>query len=432
MPEKIQNEGVSLMAKQVQFTEVEQNTIRNTASRILAHPTFRSSERSSRLFRYLLDQTLLGEGEALKERHIGHEVFGREISYDTASDPIVRNAASETRKRLRQYDAEHGANEAVRVQLEPGTYVLDFQFTSANEQENESRETEPRTSGVEPASTTASFPTELARSVKPPIWKRLTFAYSVAFVALVCCVLLAFALHRYQVRQVDTPLVANGADPLWAPMFSSGKEVFVSLGHAERLTPSDTAVALTSGGLQRITVTDLNAYTNIAGFLQLNGRPFQMRIDKETTLLDLRDRPVVLIGIHNNDWTLRLTRNLRYRFDYHEAEEGRPKGIVAIVDSQHPERHLWQFQLDRIADASVDYAVAGRFLDPVTGGLVLYVAGTGPVGTQAASEFVTQPRFLRGLPESLRNPKKSFEVVLKTPIVGGVPGPPEVLATDIQ
>jgi hypothetical protein len=157
-----------------------------------------------------------------------------------------------------------------------------------------------------------------------------------------------------------------------------------------------------------------------------------MRIDTETTLLDLRDRPVVLIGIHNNSWTLRLNHNLRYHFDFDEADEGKPNRVITIVDAQHPDRHLWQIPWDYHTDASVDYAVAGRFHDPVTGGQVLYVAGEGTVGTQAASEFVTQTSFLRSLPESLRNPKTNFEVVLKTPIVGGVPGSPEILATDIQ
>ena len=70
-------------------------------------------------------------------------------------------------------------------------------------------------------------------------------------------------------------------------------------------------------------------------------------------------------------------------------------------------------------------------LDPVTGGLVLYVAGCGSMGTQAASEFITQPQFLGGLPRSLNNPKVSIQVVLRTPIVAGVAGSPEVIATHI-
>jgi hypothetical protein len=377
-----------------------------------------------------LDQALVGDGESLKERHIGHEVFGREISYDTAIDPVVRNAASETRKRLRQYAAENGSNEPVRILLEPGSYVLNFVFSPPSEPA-ESREFEPPTSTSEPNSPITSAAPLFAPPAKPPIWKRLTFAYAVASVAVIGCVILAIALHRYQGRQIGAA-GAGATDPLWTPMLSSGKEVFISLGHAESLASSDTSVTLTSGGLQHIDMTDLKAYTNISGFLQLNGHPFQMRTDTETTLLDLRDRPAVLIGIHNNVWSLRLNGKLRYRFDFSELDVGKSNRVVTIIDSQHPEQRLWQVPVDRSAADAVDYAVAGRLLDPVTGGLVLYVAGAGPVGTQAASEFVTQPGFLHGLPESLRSPKTNFEVVLRTPIVGGVPGSPEVLATDLQ
>src|SRR5579859_6514173 len=238
------------MANKVQFTEAEQNAIRDASSRILAHPSFRSSERSTRLFRYLLDQALLGDGESLKERHIGHEVFGREISYDTAIDPVVRNAASETRKRLRQYTAESGSNDPVRILLEPGTYVLNFLFSPPSEPA-ESREFEPPTSTSEPNSPITPATSLFAPAAKPLIWKRLTFAYAVASVALICCVILAIALHRYQGRQIGAA-GAGATDPLWTPMLSSGKEVFISLGHAESLAPSDTSVTLTSGGLQHI------------------------------------------------------------------------------------------------------------------------------------------------------------------------------------
>ena len=69
------------------------------------------------------------KADSYKERRIGHEVFGREVGYDTAADPVVRNAASETRKRLRQYEAESGADEQVHIQLAPGAYLLDFRFS---------------------------------------------------------------------------------------------------------------------------------------------------------------------------------------------------------------------------------------------------------------------------------------------------------------
>jgi hypothetical protein len=140
----------------------------------------------------------------------------------------------------------------------------------------------------------------------------------------------------------------------------------------------------------------------------------------------------VLIGNHNNDWARRLTQNLRYRFDFGEEDGTQTIRVVAIVDAQQPDRKIWQVKVHQDTPPVVDYAVAGRFLDPVTGSLVLYVAGAGAVGTEAASELITTPGYLKNLPEKISDPKVNFEVVLKTPIVTGIPGAPEVIATDIQ
>jgi hypothetical protein len=304
-------------------------------------------------------------------------------------------------------------------------------FTKAEEKGDVASEQGQPTLIAEPTPTETSSLTQLGLPRRPRIWKKLSFAYTIASIAIVCCGLLALTLYHRNQRE-GLRIRVSDSDPLWTPMFLSNKEIFISLGHAESFTPSSAELAVTSGGLQRITVTDLKAYTNISGFLQLNGHPFQMRTDTSTTLLDLRDRPVVLIGIRNNNWTLKLTRNLCYHFDFDDAESGKPNRAISIVDSQNSDRVLWQIPIRSCADPSVDYAIAGRFLDPVTGGLVLYVTGACAVGTQAASEFVTQPNFLRSLPERLRNPKTNFEVVLRTPVVGGVSGSPEVLVTDIQ
>ncbi len=214
-------------------------------------------------------------------------------------------------------------------------------------------------------------------------------------------------------------------------MLNSGKEIFICLGHAQSPERENPTHELASVGMQRITITDLKAYTNISGFLQMNKQAFQMRTDNQTTLLDLRDRPTVLIGIMNNQWSLKLTSNLRYRFDFSEADINNPNRAVSIVDSEHPGQRNWRVRVGSDGAADSDYAIAGRLLDPVTGGLILYVAGAGTVGTQAASEFVTQERFLKSLPTSLKNPRTNIQVVIKTPIFGGIPGTPEVVATHV-
>src|ERR1700686_5563879 len=70
---------------------------------ILRSTPFRTSRQCQDLFRYILEHSLAGFDDSLKERVIGIEVFGRAPDYDTAQDPVVLLRAADVRKRLAQY-----------------------------------------------------------------------------------------------------------------------------------------------------------------------------------------------------------------------------------------------------------------------------------------------------------------------------------------
>src|SRR3954468_16436465 len=100
-------------------------------ARLLESPHFRNSKRSQALLRFVVQAALAGDQNSLKERRIGAAVFGREPAYDTAQDPIVRNAAIEVRKRLAQHylEPEHAAE--LRIELPSGSYIPAFPAESA-------------------------------------------------------------------------------------------------------------------------------------------------------------------------------------------------------------------------------------------------------------------------------------------------------------
>src|SRR5579871_2587409 len=77
--------------------------IREELDRILASPEFRTSKRSQEFLRYVVEHTLQGESDLLKERTIGVDVFGRPADYDPSDDATVRVRAGEVRKRLGLY-----------------------------------------------------------------------------------------------------------------------------------------------------------------------------------------------------------------------------------------------------------------------------------------------------------------------------------------
>src|SRR6516164_8145469 len=81
------------------WTNAQRFAISEELERILNDPIFSGSKRCVDLLRSLTEHVLAGNYDSLKERSLGVEVFGRDATYDTAADPIVRRFANEIRKR---------------------------------------------------------------------------------------------------------------------------------------------------------------------------------------------------------------------------------------------------------------------------------------------------------------------------------------------
>lgn len=100
--------------------------VRSELERLFQSDQFKNSKRCRTLLSYVVEETLAGRGDQLKERLVGINVFGRNPDYETAEDPVVRNAAIEVRKRLAQFYVESGNDAAIRIDLHPGTYIPEF------------------------------------------------------------------------------------------------------------------------------------------------------------------------------------------------------------------------------------------------------------------------------------------------------------------
>ena len=95
--------------------------------RILVSRAFQGAGRSGALLRFLLERTLDGHSEQLKEYTLGAEALGRGDSFDPRADAIVRVEVSRLRSRLGHYYATEGVANPVRVAVPKGTYVPVFE-----------------------------------------------------------------------------------------------------------------------------------------------------------------------------------------------------------------------------------------------------------------------------------------------------------------
>ena len=87
---------------------------------------FRTSPKSCQFLRHIVQHTLDGSVDELKERLIGVVLLGRETSYDTGSDAGVRVRANDVRKRLAAYYAAHSGGLKFTLDLPAGNYVPHF------------------------------------------------------------------------------------------------------------------------------------------------------------------------------------------------------------------------------------------------------------------------------------------------------------------
>lgn len=101
--------------------------IREQLERILSSAQFTAAEGARKLLRYLVEETLAGHGDQLKEYTLATEVFGRDASFDPKINPTVRVEASRLRRRLEYYYLTLGRRDPVLIELPRGTYVPAFQ-----------------------------------------------------------------------------------------------------------------------------------------------------------------------------------------------------------------------------------------------------------------------------------------------------------------
>jgi serine/threonine-protein kinase len=105
--------------------------VESCLEKLLASAAFRRSERHRRFLRHLVQSTLDGHQDQLKEVLIGIVLFDRRVAtYDPRTDPIVRVEAGRLREKLARYYQHDGAGDAFAFHIPVGSYVPRFERRS--------------------------------------------------------------------------------------------------------------------------------------------------------------------------------------------------------------------------------------------------------------------------------------------------------------
>jgi hypothetical protein len=100
--------------------------VRAQLIRILSSEIFLRSDRLSAFLKFIVEETLNGQGDTLKEQVIAAELYGKGPDFSTAADPIVRVDARRLRDRLREYYAT-APNDAIVISVPKGSYTPVFE-----------------------------------------------------------------------------------------------------------------------------------------------------------------------------------------------------------------------------------------------------------------------------------------------------------------
>jgi TolB-like protein/Flp pilus assembly protein TadD len=110
----------------IELSSVADEKVAGQLNRILTSKAFRQADRLKRFLSFIVEETIAGRGERLKEFVVGVEVFGKPESFDPRNDPIVRVQARRLRAQLTRYYREEGPDSEVVIELPKGGYAPVF------------------------------------------------------------------------------------------------------------------------------------------------------------------------------------------------------------------------------------------------------------------------------------------------------------------
>jgi adenylate cyclase len=169
---------------------------------MLSSPDFRATPQQTAFFKFVVNQTLVGNAGQIKGYTVATEVFGRGPDFDQSIDPVVSIQAGRLRRAIERYYLTTGQNDSTRIDIPKGTYVPTFSEQFPNNQQIVA-EPDPSVSVID------TWPTVL---VRPPA--NLTENPADDYVAIGLTAELTHALSHYREIRV---LQALHGDPESSP-----------------------------------------------------------------------------------------------------------------------------------------------------------------------------------------------------------------------
>jgi len=415
--------------------------VRQHLQEVLASAAFRGSHRSAQFLKHIVEQSIAGRFESLKERSIGIELFGRAPSYDTGEDAIVRVTASDVRKRLLQHYGTHGTTSEARLVLPLGSYVPELRRDFPV----------PENIAVgpsEPVVTIAELPQPITKARPALKWGAL----GILLVGLNVSVWGLFWRHSLT--------KANDAVAIlpWSTLFRNGGSIKIvtsdpNIEKIERLSGEPISLSdyanqqyiPNPGALSPEIVrfckdflrgdlapaVDIGVVAKIAALGQTSSSTIDVQGARDIRLSEVYtdDNFIFLGSPRSNRWASLFTSQLDFRFDLHAGQE-----IIRNVHPRSDEKSVYVPTAGGYATGQ-SFATVSFLPNPGKNGHVLLLAGANGEGTRAAGELITNRQRLS---TELQNcgikptgPVRYFQLLLGLDTMAGSPSDVTVIACHI-
>jgi hypothetical protein len=185
------------------FSEYESQRIRAHLEELLGSRPFAGSRRRQAFLRYVVEETLAGQGSAIKEANIAVDVFGRNRDFEAQGSSLVRVTGGDVRKCLAQAYSS-GLGQDLRIELPLGGYQPAFHFASQPADAPE----------PDPAPATIKTPSKM---IHRRTWTWIAVAVGILIVA-------GASVRLLGMFHTPSPL-----DLMWRPFLDKDRPVLVSI-----------------------------------------------------------------------------------------------------------------------------------------------------------------------------------------------------------
>ncbi|HEU0122606.1 MAG TPA: hypothetical protein VFQ91_18885 [Bryobacteraceae bacterium] len=432
MPVKPSQSAQSIAFPKTSHSGPDTVAIRAHLSLIVASPAFKGSRRSQEFLQYIVEKALTGQLDALKERVLGVELFGRSTDYDTSEDAIVRVTASDLRRRLQQFYTKADPPPAIRIELRSGSYVPEFRHVD------------------DPPVALELVPPVVEPAPRVPSWQisRVSLLAAIA-------VLLGVAGFLFSGRLLSPRLTVDTVQP-WAALFQPHRETRIIFCDPDisliqralnfqislsdyanrRYRPDGRVISPEVNDLleamrgTKVAYADATTALSISELASSAGHRVRTHTARSLQLVDFKtDDSFILLGSpRSNPWFALFQDHLDFHFAYDAAS-----GQEIVVNRKPRQGELTRYLPTAMGGGTGQaYAVLGFLPNPGQKGHVLVLAGSNAEATEAAGRLAVNleqmARTLREHGIDPTGPEQAFEMLLRVATMAGSPNTFEVVA----